>query len=357
MNKAVQIDGSRPPLMRRKSILFVLGAFAIVPILGLSQVKTSLDCSACHVPEGWKPLRADMDLDHNQTSFPLESVHRTVRCIACHKGRTVEELHRFSVAGDDCIDCHLDVHKSQLGQDCARCHTLDGWTEFDRRKLHDSKLFPLTGVHLAVECEQCHITEEGVVYTDLGTQCVDCHEETYEATAEPSHAAPGLHLQCEECHFTIGWRPAYANHEQFGMFLEGVHASMNCAECHTDYDFTGQRCLNCHSADYKPGHSGFLADEEECWQCHTTGGWKFYSHDDFYFPIYSGEHRGKWDNDCSKCHINPNDFQQFSCGLNGVCHEHRQSKMDSEHQEEGVSGYVYDSQACYGCHPRGEGDD
>ena len=41
---------------------------------------------------------------------------------------------------------------------------------------------------------------------------------------------------------------------------------------------------------------------------------------------------------------------QFSCF---GCHPHSdQAKTDEKHQ--GETGYAYDSQACYNCHPRGD---
>ncbi|MEZ5289426.1 MAG: hypothetical protein R2712_32415, partial [Vicinamibacterales bacterium] len=60
------------------------------------------------------------------------------------------------------------------------------------------------------------------------------------------------------------------------------------------------------------------------------------------FPITSGPHRQS----CSTCH--QTSTQSFTCL---VCHEHSQSRMDSEHR--GRSGYRYDSLACYSCHPNG----
>ncbi|HET9039456.1 MAG TPA: hypothetical protein VFN40_04765, partial [Gemmatimonadales bacterium] len=64
-------------------------------------------------------------------------------------------------------------------------------------------------------------------------------------------------------------------------------------------------------------------------------------------PIYSGAHAGRWAS-CATCHTNAANFQAFTCL---TCHEHAKSTMDSKHS--GRSGYVYDSQACYSCHPRG----
>ena len=36
------------------------------------------------------------------------------------------------------------------------------------------------------------------------------------------------------------------------------------------------------------------------------------------------------------------------------CHEHRKSEADKEHEDE--PGYVYNSAACYSCHPTGKSD-
>ena len=68
------------------------------------------------------------------------------------------------------------------------------------------------------------------------------------------------------------------------------------------------------------------------------------------FPIFSGRHAGEWDT-CQTCHTQPASFEVFTCL---TCHEHRRSEMDDEHDE--VRGYVYESTACYSCHPDGEDD-
>ena len=42
-------------------------------------------------------------------------------------------------------------------------------------------------------------------------------------------------------------------------------------------------------------------------------------------------------------------YNAFSCTH---CHEHNQSRMNSEHQ--GENGYSWQSSACYNCHPDGQ---
>jgi hypothetical protein len=71
-------------------------------------------------------------------------------------------------------------------------------------------------------------------------------------------------------------------------------------------------------------------------------------------PIYSGDHRGRW-NACSTCHVSQGNFSEFSCF---GCHPHDdESETTEHHEEEDVDGYSYDSAACYACHPHGEADD
>ncbi|MBP6448253.1 MAG: hypothetical protein KA341_15735, partial [Saprospiraceae bacterium] len=74
-----------------------------------------------------------------------------------------------------------------------------------------------------------------------------------------------------------------------------------------------------------------------------------FNHDNSYFPIYSGNHKGEW-NLCTDCHLNAGNFSSFSC-IN--CHEHNnQTQVKNDHK--GVNGYQYNSNACYSCHPKGK---
>ncbi|MCI5055621.1 MAG: hypothetical protein MRY83_05900, partial [Flavobacteriales bacterium] len=63
---------------------------------------------------------------------------------------------------------------------------------------------------------------------------------------------------------------------------------------------------------------------------------------------YSGNHQNEW-NQCSECHIQANNYAVFSCI---DCHEHN-NKNDVDDDHDGVNGYVYESNACYSCHPDG----
>ena len=47
--------------------------------------------------------------------------------------------------------------------------------------------------------------------------------------------------------------------------------------------------------------------------------------------------------------MNPGNFRVFSCL---TCHAHNPRDMADKHKR--VNGYVYESSACYGCHPSGK---
>jgi hypothetical protein len=90
-----------------------------------------------------------------------------------------------------------------------------------------------------------------------------------------------------------------------------------------------------------------------CAGCHSTSSWEgaTFNHDQQFFPINSGSHRGEWTS-CQDCHTSAGNYTDFSCL---GCHEHSQAAMNGEHDE--VGGYSYNSQACLQCHPAGEAND
>ncbi|MEK7413317.1 MAG: hypothetical protein AAB263_08365, partial [Planctomycetota bacterium] len=82
-----------------------------------------------------------------------------------------------------------------------------------------------------------------------------------------------------------------------------------------------------------------------CEDCHNTNTWSGANFNHTWFPINTGPHANR---NCSDCHPSRANFGNFSCI---DCHAHRKSEMNSKHQE--VSGYVWQSTACYSCHPNG----
>src|SRR5947207_2426251 len=124
------------------------------------------ECDQCHTTQGW---RASVSFDHDLTKFPLVGLHVTVPCEQCHLTRQYREV------GHECIDCHKkdDVHKGNLGKDCHRCHSENGWKlwEFDHGK---ETGFALSGAHGKLACEACHRRPPDEV--KLKQHSLSCHE-------------------------------------------------------------------------------------------------------------------------------------------------------------------------------------
>ncbi len=305
-------------------------------------------CETCHSTTNW----TSATFDHNATNFPLTGVHATTSCQSCHGDGVYKGKSTL------CVSCHqTDFNNTNdpphaaagFATTCETCHSTTNWTSATFN--HSTTSFPLTGAHQAVACNACH--GDGV-YKGKSTLCVSCHQTEYNATTNPGHVAAGFPTTCETCHSTTNWTSATFNHNNTAFPLTGAHVSVACAACHGDGVYKGKptTCVSCHLADYNgtnnPAHAaaGF---GQTCEQCHTTTTWAgaTFDHDNSFFPIYSGTHKGRW-NQCSDCHTSPSNYAAFTC-MSGGCHG--KSTTDSHHG--GVSGYVYDAAHCYSCHPRG----
>lgn len=330
--------------------------------------RLKLDCAACHLPDSWdipasfwrqQQVRYGDKKDgspgkggfqHDDTAFPLEGQHSQTDCRGCHPSLV------FDDAESACISCHSDIHRQTVGDDCARCHSPESWLVDQVAQLHFDNGFPLLGPHGLANCADCHISASVLEFNRIGNDCINCHTEDFDQTANPNHRQAGYSLNCIDCHRADGfdWSSQNILHDFFPLTLG--HDIQDCNRCHTSGNFseTSPECFSCHQNDYlnarQPDHRQFPTN---CELCHTTNpGWRpanIENHDDLYFPIYSGNHQGAWNN-CNDCHTTPGNFSLFSCI---DCHEHNnQSELARDHR--GVNGYAFQSNACYGCHPNGE---
>ncbi len=321
-----------------------------------------IDCSQCHVTESWRKWPDKPGFRHEQTGFRLQQAHAQAKCLSCHKSL------EFSRVPTSCADCHRDPHQAALGFDCQTCHTPTSWTnQRSMRDAHERTRFPLLGAHARLDCTACHRRSSNAgptgelssavraEFAGTPTDCLACHLPDYQAARDPNHVSAGFSRRCTDCHGVASqrWTDVSAFPHPASFPLTGAHTAVSCSSCHTSgFAGTPTQCIACHRDDYdrasNPDHrsSGFPLS---CEQCHTTSAWTPASFDhDRFFPIESGAHRrGVWTS-CQTCHTNPGNFRAFDCT---VCHEHRRSEMDDEHDD--VRGYVYSSPACYSCHPRG----
>ncbi len=280
------------------------------------------DCLACH--DGVDRFSG---FDHNRLAFTLRGEHGEVNCGRCHANvRTVAD---FKQASPACIDCHRkdDKHNGAFGTDCAKCHTSESWegAQFD----HNRAAFQLTGQHLKVRCDQCHINN---VFAGTPQDCTSCHLKN---DAHQGKFGP----DCAQCHTPDNWTDAKFDHNLAAFKLEGKHQTVACAQCHVNNVFKGtpQACVSCHAEP----QAHFGAFGTDCVQCHTTVTWQgaTFNHT---FPLNHGE-RGPIP--CKTCHVTPN-FKEYTCY---GCHEHNPQTIQAKHLEEGIS----DFQDCVRCHADG----
>lgn len=156
---------------------------------------------------------------------------------------------------------------------------------------------PLAAPHRALEgplqCFQCHAKSRGSA--GLDPQCLACHGEV--AWMKARHR--GLHgsaavaaKSCTVCHKDHGGRdfsmilwdggsPERFDHRRAGWTLEGKHATLACAKCHTR-EFQKSPALAATKA--KRTKTGWIGLESSCQSCHAD------------------PHRAQLGTDCLKCH-------------------------------------------------------
>lgn len=312
------------------------------------------ECEQCHSQTAWSPAT----WDHNQY-FPIYSGKHNKpvwnNCADCHTNPS--NYGQFS-----CIDCHPHNNKTETDSKhsgvggymytsaaCLACHpTGEGEGGFN----HATSAFPLTGAHATTPCASCHTNG----YQNTSSVCSDCHITAYNQSVNPNHPTLSIPTSCANCHTTNpGWQPAtFSIHNNYYV-LAGAHVSLSCATCHNgNYNNQlPQDCYGCHTNDYNqtnnPNHQA-AQFPTDCQQCHSQNAWvpANWNHDGQYFPIYTGKHKNEW-NACSDCHTNASNYSIFTCTT--ACHP--QAQTNNDHQ--GVAGYSYNSNACYSCHPTGNG--
>lgn len=313
-----------------------------------------LECAKCHKEHHgrefelvrWDPK----SFDHKQTGFLLEDKHAGLDCRQCHRA---ENIHAADVRkkgasvlkktylglSTSCDNCHEDEHRGQL-KDCASCHSVAGWkqTKFS----HERARFRLEGRHVSVACAKCHVEKDDGKKRNGDTKylqfkgvgfgsCTECHED---------HHKGAFGSDCRKCHTPAGWKQLRIaegsfDHAKTHFPLEGRHAAVACAKCHTGGDFGKfrnadlSRCMACHE-DYHAGQFAARADKGECASCHTVAGFspslfEPAQHATSRFPLRGaheavpcgrchavteiegkGTHRFAWsDLSCQACHADP----------------------------------------------------
>jgi hypothetical protein len=316
--------------------------------------RNGLRCQDCHAPVRWA-ARSDAVRQHAATGFPLRGMHALVECSRCHAGSGEGHLAK---ASQECSSCHAADYAAAAARvpshdtfatRCEDCHSAARTTWTGAGFDHAASGFPLTGAHARTACTACHV---GGTYAGTPTDCYACHRIDYEGTTNPNHTAAGFSTQCVACHSTTTWQGATFDHVSTGFALTGAHQTTSCTACHAGGTYAGTPtdCYACHRTDYEgttnPNHAaaGFSI---QCVACHSTTTWQgaTFDHDNQFFRIYSGKHRGKWTS-CTECHMNPSSYRDFTCT---TCH-HTQATTDAIGAHRSRPEYRYESNACYSCH-------
>jgi hypothetical protein len=333
-------------------------------------------CQTCHNTNAWSPAT----FDHNLSRFPLTGAHTTVPCAQCHANG------RFTGTPTDCASCHMTNYQQTTNPNhvqaafpttCASCHNTTAWTGATFN--HAATGFALTGAHATVQCSQCHVNGR---FAGTPTDCASCHLPDYQGATNPNHAQSGFPTTCASCHNTTSWVGATFNHAATGFPLTGMHATIQCSQCHANGRFAGTPtdCASCHLTDYQkttnPNHAqaGFPTD---CSICHSTTNWlgAVFDHSKTLFPLTgfhatvscaqchsSGVYKGL-STACASCHLkdfnattNPNHTQAGFPQQCEVCHNTTAwipASFDHNKTNFPLTG-AHTTVACANCHVGGK---
>ena len=285
---------------------------------------SSQECARCHSEhngDDFPLIKWDIKtFNHKETGYILEGKHAAVACNKCHNPSHITPQERTTIKEKDlgrtylglssgCASCHEDQHKGRLGQNCQSCHNFVDWKSINMGQFDHSKTrYPLTGLHVQVQCAKCHTNGPDGKPQYVGipfNQCSDCHKDPHRGSFPQA---------CQSCHNTTGWKKISLqgvsqrfDHSKTKFPLLGKHASVDCAQCHQGGDFKKplafEKCMDCH----KDAHSGQFAkraDGGECASCHNVQGWKpslftLKEHASTAYPLKGGHARLE----CAQCHV------------------------------------------------------
>ncbi len=220
------------------------------------------NCNDCHTVESFKTTSFTIE-DHNKSKFQLTGSHLAVTCQSCHYIEKEKQWH-FKNIGLKCIDCHKNVHGTEIaekfmpGNNCSSCHSTDRWNKitFD----HNLTSFKLEGKHDSTSCSDCHVEKSAsskitFKFVSLKSNCTTCHRDIHfgQFDSEEREDVP----VCENCHGFNSWKPVKFNHEKTSFPLKGAHEKVNCSACHKPVQKNGNifvmyklkdfKCATCHT--------------------------------------------------------------------------------------------------------------
>ncbi len=345
-------------------------------------------CEACHREHHGKefPLvdwgaGGRDSFDHARAGWALAGKHAKAKCDACHDPRRITDplvkdvlaKGRKSMLGMPvtCAGCHFDEHRTQLGNECQKCHDPAGWKPASKGFDHAKARYPLAGAHVKVPCAKCHVPltdPEGkhdfpkavsVTYAKYKPIpfgiCTDCHKDPHQNR---------FGALCVTCHVVEGWKTLkvgqgakVAFHDKTRYPLRGAHVHVDCRACHGPYegqakgkfkDMAFAACTDCH-LDAHLGQLGKKGSPQAaCDRCHAVQGWvpvrfELADHQKTRYPL-EGAHVAVA---CDRCHVkNPRMADKAQAAMRAEARRQRRPLKVSEFTME----KKVDGKKCTSCH-------
>jgi hypothetical protein len=289
---------------------------------GFHATRKADSCAKCHPDHAGRDLDlvtwpdgSSEKFDHRATGWPLEGKHATKKCRDCHASKyAVSPAAKLSKVKDpaerwvglerECQACHEDIHRGSLGPDCRSCHDLGAWRPAPRFD-HAKTTYPLTGKHVPVACEKCHMAAGRLkpLYKPLPhAECTPCHTDAHGGQLGPA---------CAKCHVTDSFHtvsPSSFDHDKTRYPLRGKHITVKCALCHDPAKASGKKppfatCGSCHK-DQHAGKATIAGRLVDCASCHRVEGFRVntYTVEQHQKAPYAleGRHRTVA---CEACHV------------------------------------------------------
>ncbi|MEQ1876128.1 MAG: cytochrome c3 family protein, partial [Bdellovibrionia bacterium] len=323
-----------------------------------AQIKRPNDCMTCHNEKSWSDIHA---FDHDvNTRYKIDGEHLKAKCNECHLpkkgsgGRSVQALGIYqwpNLLTKTCENCHKSPHTKVFSAEmqkkrCTECHSTTGWKAGADKKSfdHGKTRFLLTGAHLKLRCNECHVKQKAQVFKFSNVDlkfCIDCHSNVHKGQFSAKFASQS----CAECHGTTRWTERLPfDHSLTTFALKGEHEKLKCSECHkpTNQPFGGKiktlkakflypdlsakDCQTCH-ADF---HNKQLGNK--CSACHNEKSWRpsQFDHSTQSQFVLRGKHEKL---KCEECHK----------PVSGQFVEWKKKRFQ-------VIGYKPVGQACIDCH-------
>jgi hypothetical protein len=287
-------------------------------------------CASCHPDHAgvdfalvkW-PEGSSERFNHRRAGWELEQSHARAKCADCHKpANRLSPAAKLATGGrsnwtgleQTCASCHEDIHRGALSARCVACHDADKWKATPGFS-HDTTGYALTGKHVEVKCDACHLSPRLPLTRDAAGRpipvyrpvphvvCTSCHVDVHRGQ---------FGTNCSTCHSTKGFTEISGtgfDHGRTAFPLRGKHASVPCASCHRDFTTEKGRkpasatCASCHSTDPHAGTATIQGKPADCAACHTDRGFSpstfpLEQHQASRYPL-EGKHAAV---KCAACH-------------------------------------------------------